>query len=379
MVERGATPRISALRRQIVRVAQAMTTPLVPDDYLELLNPALVGAGADRHDRAGHARSPSRPRRSSSARRFPWPGHRPGQYLRIGAELNGIRHWRAYSLTSDPDHPEGLVSITVKYVEEGLMSPWFTRKAQPDQLVYLGDVEGEFRLPDPLPERSLFISAGSGITPIWSMLRELERRDALDDIFHVHSAREPDLAIFGDYLRRMAGEYDGYTFHEQLTGATRRLVPADLDDLCPDWRDRDTFLSGPRDMIDTFEQHWEAEGIRDRLRTERFQPIIGTRRRRGRKRRHRQLPDHRLRGEVRARASRSSSAARRPAATSPTAAGWGSATPASASCEAARCATCGPARSTASRARRSGPASTPPRARSRSTCDVGERKRRRRE
>jgi stearoyl-CoA 9-desaturase NADPH oxidoreductase len=275
MVERAAEPSTSALRRRAIRLARAMTTPLLPDDYLELLNPAwsareLTGTVV--------RVSPVTEQASTVVVRpsFPWPGHRPGQYLRIGAELDGIRHWRAYSLTSDPDHPEGLVSVTVKCVEEGLMSTWFTRRARPDQLVYLGAVEGEFRLPDPLPRRSLFISAGSGITPIWSMLRELERRDALADTFHVHSAREPDLAIFGDYLRRMAREYEGYTFHEQLTGATRRLVPADLDELCPDWRERDAFLSGPRDMIDTFERHWEAGGIRDRLRTERFQPIIGT-------------------------------------------------------------------------------------------------------
>ena len=275
MVETAAEPRISALRRRAVKLARAMTTPLLPDDYLELLNPAWSA----RELTGTIVRvTPVTEQASTVVVRpsFPWPGHRPGQYLRIGAELNGIRHWRAYSLTSDPDHPEGLVSITVKHVEEGLMSPWFTRTVQPGQMVYLGDVEGEFRLPDSLPQRSLFISAGSGITPIWSMLRELERRDALLDTFHVHSAREPDLAIFGDYLRRMAGEYDGYTFHEQLTGTTRRLVPADLDELCPDWRDRDTFLSGPREMIDTFEQHWKSEGIRDQLRTERFQPIIGT-------------------------------------------------------------------------------------------------------
>lgn len=91
------------------------------------------------------------------------------------------------------------------------MSPWFTRRAEPGRMVFLGEVEGEFRLPDTLPERSLFISAGIGITPIWSMLRELERRDSLGDAFHVHCAREPDLAIFGDYLRKMGSEYEGST------------------------------------------------------------------------------------------------------------------------------------------------------------------------
>ncbi len=207
---------------------------------------------------------------------FSWPGHAPGQYLRIGAELNGIRHWRAYSLTSDPDHPDGLVSVTVKHVPEGLMSPWFTRRAEPGRMVYLGDVEGEFRLPDPLPERMLFISAGSGITPIWAMLRELQRRDCLTDVFHIHGARTPDDVIFGDYLRGMESEHDGYTLYEHFTSEVKRLEPLDLDELCSDWRDRATFLSGPRDMIDAMEKYWTDQGDREFLFTERFQPIIGT-------------------------------------------------------------------------------------------------------
>jgi ferredoxin-NADP reductase len=274
MVERAATPRISTARRIALNAARAITTPLVPDDYLGLLNPAwsareLTGTIDEIRPMTDLASTivvrPS----------FPWPGHRPGQYLRIGAEINGIRHWRAYSLTSDPDHPRGLVSITVKYVEEGLMSPWFTRTVRPGRMVYLGEVEGEFRLPSPLPERALFISAGSGVTPIWSMLRELERRGALSDVVHVHCAREPDQVIFGPDLRRMDREYDGYRLHEHLTGQVPRLSGPALAEICPDWQDRHTFLSGPRGLMDVLEEHWGASGDGALLFTERFQPIIG--------------------------------------------------------------------------------------------------------
>jgi ferredoxin-NADP reductase len=275
MVERAATPTVSAWRRRVMRAARAMTTPLAPDDYLGLLNPAwsaqeltgtVVRIKPETEDASTVVVRPS----------FPWGGHRPGQYLRIGAELNGVRHWRAYSLTSDPDHPEGLVSVTVKHVPEGRMSPWFTRSAEPGQMVFLGEVEGEFRLSDPLPGRSLFISAGSGVTPIWSMLRELERRDVLNDVLHVHCSRTSDEMIFGDYLRRMDVEYDGYTLHPHMTGDVPRLQPSDLDELCSDWRERATFLSGPRDMIDAFQAHWKQEGDPALLNIERFQPIIGT-------------------------------------------------------------------------------------------------------
>src|SRR5437899_1829011 len=141
MVERAATPRVSSTRRRLMHVARAITTPLVPDDYLGLLNPAWSArelTGTIVRLRPGTEDTTTVVVRPA----FPWPGHRPGQYLRIGTELHRIRHWRAYSLTSDPDHPEGLVSITVKHVETGLMSPYFTRRVEPGAQVFLGDVEG---------------------------------------------------------------------------------------------------------------------------------------------------------------------------------------------------------------------------------------------
>ena len=94
MVERAAIPKVSALRRSAMRLARAMTTPLVPDDYLALMNPAwsareLTGTILRVQPETEQASTvvvrPS----------FRWPGHRPGQYLRIGGEINGVRHWRA--------------------------------------------------------------------------------------------------------------------------------------------------------------------------------------------------------------------------------------------------------------------------------------------
>src|SRR5262245_1415657 len=143
MVERAAEPRISQARRRFLRAARALTTPLLPDDYIELLNPMW----STRELRGEVVRvQEESPEASTIIVRpsFPWPGHRPGQYLRIGVEINGIRHWRAYTLTSDPGHPEQLVSITVKHVPEGKLSPYFTRQAKPGSVVFLGDVEGTF-------------------------------------------------------------------------------------------------------------------------------------------------------------------------------------------------------------------------------------------
>jgi ferredoxin-NADP reductase len=274
MAERGATPEVPVLQRRALRALRALFTPLLPDDYLELVNPLwstqelrgrIVSIDRETDDAVTITIKPG----------WEWPGHEPGQYLRIGVVVDGVHHWRAYSLTSDPGRPDGAISITPKLVESGKVTPFLLRQAKPGAIVRLGGVEGTFVLPDPLPEKLLFLSAGSGITPIMSMLRCLRRRDALDDVFHVHSARTEDDAIFGDQLRALDDEHAGYRLHLQLTRQRGRFAPDHLDELCPDWRERETFASGPGEMLDALEERYEREGVRDHLRMERFQPVIG--------------------------------------------------------------------------------------------------------
>ena len=151
---------------------------------------------------------------------YEWGGHEPGQYLRIGLDIDGRRHWRAYSLTSDPRREDGCISITVKRVEEGKVSPFLVAKRPMGSLVGLGGVEGDFLLPDPVPEKILFISAGSGITPIMSMLRSLDSQGDMPDVVHLHSARDADDVIFGEEMRGLVDKHDKFRLHEQHTGPT---------------------------------------------------------------------------------------------------------------------------------------------------------------
>jgi ferredoxin-NADP reductase len=274
MAERGATPTVSPLRRRAMKAAGVLFTPLLPDDYLELINPLW----STRELRGRVERIERETDDAVTVHIKPgwdWEGHEPGQYLRVGVVVDGVHHWRAYSITSDPGHPEGLISITPKLVEEGKVSPHLVRQMKPGCIVRLGGVEGTFTLPDPLPEKLLFISAGSGITPIMSMLRHLAHNDELTDAVHLHSARTPGDVIFGERLRALADRHDGFRLHEQHTGSMGRMGPADLDDLCPDWRERETFLSGPAELIDAISEHYEQHGDCDRLHLERFQPVIG--------------------------------------------------------------------------------------------------------
>jgi ferredoxin-NADP reductase len=274
MAERGATPEVSAVRRRSLHALRSLFTPLLPDDYLELINPLWSTQELRGRIERIERETPDavtiliRPGHE-------WPGHRPGQYLRIGVVVAGVHHWRAYSLTTDPGRPDGLVGITPKLVESGVVSPYLVQTARPGDVVRLGGVEGTFVVPDPPPRKLLFISAGSGITPIMSMLRALDRAEELGDAVHLHSARSADGVIFSEHLADLDGRRDGYRLHLQMTGADGRIAPADLDRLCPDWRTRPTFASGPRELLDALIDHWEAEGDPTLLEMERFQPIIG--------------------------------------------------------------------------------------------------------
>jgi len=274
MAERGATPNVPKLRRRALNAVRSLFSPLLPDDYLELINPLWSTRELRGRIERIDQETPDavtvliRPG-------FEWTGHRPGQYLRIGVVVDGVHHWRAYSLTSEPERPDGCISITPKLVDSGKVSPYLARRARPGDIVRLGGVEGTFVLPDPAPRKLLFISAGSGITPIMSMVRSLHHDDAIGDVVHIHSSRDREGVIFAGLLDEIDSSHPGYELHLQITGERGRIAAADLDRLCPDWRDRHAFLSGPAAMLEAMGERWEQDGDRELLHMERFQPVIG--------------------------------------------------------------------------------------------------------
>jgi ferredoxin-NADP reductase len=271
MAERGAVPQVPAIRRRALGLIRSFTSPLLPDDYLELVNP--LWSTRELRGRVERVEPASADAVTVLIKPgWEWPGHRPGQYLRLGIEVNGRHHWRAYSLTSEPDRADGCISITPKLVPSGAVTPFLCERLRPGAIVRLGGVEGAFTLPAPLPARLLFVSAGSGITPIASMLRSLAARGDLGDVVHVHSTRAPEQFVFARELRELAHVSPGYRLHEWISSQQGRLTPTHLQELCPDWSERETFLCGPRGLLETMGMHWREAGAPARLHVERFQP-----------------------------------------------------------------------------------------------------------
>ncbi|WP_310526155.1 ferredoxin reductase [Nocardioides sp.] len=273
-----------SLRARLSRLAESATSPLVPADFLDLFAPLRAGADLRGRIESVHAETPDaativiRPGAD-------WAGHKPGQYLRIGIDVNGVRQWRAYSLTHGP-RADGRISITVKAVPDGLVSNHLVHEAVPGTLVHLEQAAGEFVLASD-HDKLLFVTAGSGITPVIGMLRnlfpstdkgvlKLDRSKDLD-IVVVHVApSEPDSIFLRDLQAldasgaiRLVARYD------DVHGV---LSVDDLADFVPDLADRRTLACGPAGLLDALQSHHDQadlELVIEQFRTTRVEPGDG--------------------------------------------------------------------------------------------------------
>ena len=251
-------------------LAARATTPLLPDDYLKMLNPLwsareLRGLIVDvQPETADSATVTIKPGWGFSAK------YRAGQYVGIGLRIDGRWHWRSYSLTSIPQRDNKNIMITVKATPEGFLSTHLVNGVQPGTIVRLALPKGDFALPDPPPAKILFITAGSGITPVIAMLRTLESRGQVADIAHIHSAPGTDAAIFHDELVALERDQPNYRLHLQLTETQGKFDFGELADTVTDWQDRSAWVCGPPALLDTVEGVWKTAGCSALLHTERF-------------------------------------------------------------------------------------------------------------
>jgi len=259
--------RSGSLRARLSRLAEAATTPLVPADYLDLVAP--LRSGTDLRARIVSVHPETRDAATVVLKPgADWAGHVPGQYVRIGIDVDGVREWRAYSLTHGP-RSDGYISITVKAVPDGKVSTHLVHEAKAGTLVHLEQAAGDFVLAAN-PGKLLFVTAGSGVTPVIGMLRNLFPvtdsgvvdlpRSADLDIVVVHVApSEPD-SIFLQNLRELAshGAVRLVARYDDVHGV---LDVADLADLVPDLAERTTYACGPSGLLDALTEHHEAAGL----------------------------------------------------------------------------------------------------------------------
>jgi len=274
----------SSLRTRTRRLAEAVTTPLVPADFLDLFAP--LRAGADLRGRIEEVHPETRDAATLVIRPgADWAGHVPGQYVRIGVDVDGVRQWRAYSLTHGP-RADRRIAVTVKAVPDGLVSHHLVHDLRPGTMVHLEQAAGEFVLP-PAGGRFLFVTAGSGITPVIGMLRNLfpstdegvlrPDRSAPYDVVVVHVAPSRPDSIFARDLEALdaAGAIKLVARYDDVHGV---LDIDELPALVPDLAERRTFACGPAGLLDALERFHADKGLElftEQFRSARVEPGDG--------------------------------------------------------------------------------------------------------
>ncbi|GJC05738.1 FAD-binding oxidoreductase [Aeromonas hydrophila] len=174
-----------------------------------------------------------------------------GQCVTLHTEIDGKPHCRAYTLSSSPQ--DACWQVTIKDV--GLVSHHLHQTLQVGDEIRVDGPFGDFNLTALPCERPLLLSAGSGITPMWAMLRDelAKRPDA--DIRFIHSARSQEDVIFADDLAALAAAHSGVrhalvlekVLEESPTAYpwVGRLTPEMLRELAPDLLARHVYLCGP--------------------------------------------------------------------------------------------------------------------------------------
>jgi ferredoxin-NADP reductase len=258
---------VSAVLRS--RFAAALSEPLGIDHYVALVAPVwsvreirarIVGVQHETSDTVSLSLRPN----------HNWPGFRAGQHVSLTVTIDGVRHTRTFSISCAPSAGTAL-RLTIRAFRGGLVSNWAARGARRGDIVLLGAPQGEFVLPEPgrEPPRLLFVSGGSGLTPIMSMLDELALRGYTGSILCVcYARREP---LFAEALARLAGELPGLRLVTHLTSqGAPHLSREVLDAADPEWRTSEAFVCGPAGLERSFSQLWQREAPAGKLHVERF-------------------------------------------------------------------------------------------------------------
>ncbi|HSE72140.1 MAG TPA: ferredoxin reductase [Nocardioidaceae bacterium] len=257
-----------SLTRTLLRspAVAALTSPHGIDRYLELLHPlwtvheVRAEVTGIRHETADVATLTLRPTDT-------WRGHRAGQFVQLGVEIDGVRRTRCFSISSS-EHRRDAFTVTVRAHDEGLVSRHLVRAARPGTVVHLSQAEGGFTLPDPRPQRLVMVSGGSGITPVMAMLRTLVDEGYDGRVTFLHYSQRPETTIYRDELDLLAGHpsVDLTVVHTRHGG--ERFTPDALTALAPDAADVDAYACGPAGLVELVGEAY-ADGP-DRLRVEYF-------------------------------------------------------------------------------------------------------------
>lgn len=196
------------------------------------------------------------------------PAFDPGQYLTLTVEVDGVEVQRCYTIASSPTR-RGPWTITVKRVPGGPVSNWLHDHLTEGDIVRATGPYGLFSIANHPAPKYLFLSAGSGITPLMSMTRTLRDHGEQVDVVFVHSARTPRDIIFAPELETLATHpgmvvtsvCEEASASDGWDGETGRLTLRTLLRYAPDLHEREVFTCGPPGYMRSVRDILETAGV----------------------------------------------------------------------------------------------------------------------
>ncbi len=144
----------------------------------------------------------------------PLPPFRPGQYVNVFVDVDGVLTSRPYSISSPPGNPptsSGLgetLELTVRDKPGGFVAPYLLNEVQVgDELETTGPAGSFYHEPLIDGDELVFLAGGSGITPFMSIIRDALQRDRPLNIHLLYGSRVPADVIYGDKLAEMAAHH----------------------------------------------------------------------------------------------------------------------------------------------------------------------------
>jgi ring-1,2-phenylacetyl-CoA epoxidase subunit PaaE len=134
--------------------------------------------------------------------------YKPGQFITIIADINGQKIRRSYSMSSSPSR-DASIAVTVKRVANGLMSNWLNDQAKAGNALEVVEPMGRFVVePNPMKARELvFFGAGSGITPLMSMIKSVLPVEKNSKIYLFYGNRQEESIIFKKQIDQLETQY----------------------------------------------------------------------------------------------------------------------------------------------------------------------------
>jgi len=198
-----------------------------------------------------------------------WSGFKAGQFVLFSIEINGRLLTRTFSISSAPAEFEqsGLIELSICEQDQGAVTPWLKAELNTGDFVYLSQAMGDFCLN--LQDKKVFIAAGSGITPIRSMLKQAKNEAWLKDAHLFFYQRNPEETIFLDDLAALKQarlnihllytELDGHFSLEHLkTGLKLEQTPD-----ATFFNHTEAYICGPGKMIASCREQLNQAGLAD--------------------------------------------------------------------------------------------------------------------